>query len=57
MEAMVAALVEDGQQLPSPTEVVSNVLPRSSLFLRNVGLHSGSKKSSTNAGFTKVSTT
>jgi hypothetical protein len=47
MEAMVAAPVEDGQQLLSPIEVVSNVLPRSSLFLRNVGLQSASKKSST----------
>jgi hypothetical protein len=47
MEAMVAAPVEDGQQLLSPIEVVSNVLLRSNLFLRNVGLQSASKKSST----------
>jgi hypothetical protein len=38
MEAMVAAPVADGQQPKSPTEVVSNVLPSSSLFLHNVGL-------------------
>jgi hypothetical protein len=44
---MVAAPVVDGQQPPSPTKVVSNVLPRSSLFLCNVGLPSASKKSST----------
>jgi hypothetical protein len=47
MEAMVVAPVEDGQQLKSPTEVVSNVLPRSSLFLHNVGFQSAYKKSST----------
>jgi hypothetical protein len=54
MEAMVVAPVEDGQQLPSPTEVVSNVLPRSSLFLHNVGLQSAFKKSSTTLVSTKV---
>jgi hypothetical protein len=47
MEAMVVAPVEDGQQLKSPTEVVSNVLLRSSLFLHNVGFQSAYKKSST----------
>jgi hypothetical protein len=47
MEAMVAAPVEDGQQLMSPIEVISNVLLNSSLFLCNVGLQSTSKKSST----------
>jgi predicted RNase H-like nuclease (RuvC/YqgF family) len=47
METMVAAPVEDGQQLSFPTEVVSNVLPRSSLFLPNVGPQSAYKKSST----------
>jgi hypothetical protein len=54
MEAMVATPVEDGQQLSSPTEVVSIVLPRSSLFLRNVGLQSASKKSSTTLVSAKV---
>jgi hypothetical protein len=38
MEAMVTAPVEDGQQSKSLTEVVSSVLPGSSLFLCNVGL-------------------
>ncbi|KAL5654390.1 hypothetical protein ACJX0J_033709, partial [Zea mays] len=47
MEEMVAAPVQDGQQPKSPTEVVSNVLPGSSVFLRNVGLKSASQKSST----------
>jgi hypothetical protein len=47
MEAIMAPPVKDGQQPKSPTEVVSNVLPSSSLFLRNVGLQSTSKKSST----------
>jgi hypothetical protein len=47
MEAMVAAPVKDEQQPKSPTEVVSNVLPGSSLFLRNVSLQSTSKKSTT----------
>ncbi|KAJ1275632.1 hypothetical protein BS78_05G150400 [Paspalum vaginatum] len=46
IEEMVATPVEDGQQPKSPTEVVSNVLPGSSVFLRNVGLQSVSKKSS-----------
>jgi hypothetical protein len=50
----VVAPVEDGQQLKSPTEVVSNVLPRSSLFLCNVGLQSASKKSSTSLVSVKV---
>jgi hypothetical protein len=50
----VVAPVEDGQQLKSPTEVVSNVLPRSSLFLCNVGLKSASKKSSTSLVSVKV---
>jgi hypothetical protein len=54
MEAMVATPVEDGQQLSSPTEVVSIVLPRSSLFLRNVGLQSASKKSSATLVSAKV---
>jgi predicted nuclease with TOPRIM domain len=54
MEAMVAAPVKDGQQLKSPTKVVSNVLPSSSLFLRNVGLQSTSKKSSTTPVSAKV---
>jgi molecular chaperone GrpE (heat shock protein) len=54
MEAMVAAPVEDGQQSKSPIEVVSNVLSDSSLFLRNVGLHSTSKKSSTTTISAKV---
>jgi hypothetical protein len=47
MEAIMAPPVKDGQQPKSPTKVVSNVLPSSSLFLRNVGLQSTSKKSST----------
>jgi hypothetical protein len=50
MEAMVAGPVEDGQQRMSPTEIVSNVLPRSSLFyamclqekLNNTGFYKGS---------------
>jgi hypothetical protein len=54
MEAMVGAPVEDGQQSKSPTEVVSNVLLTSSLFLRNVGLQSASKKSSTTLVSAKV---
>jgi hypothetical protein len=54
MEAMVAAPVENGQQLKSPIEVVSNMLLGSSLFLRNVGLQSAFKKSSTLMVFTKV---
>jgi predicted nuclease with TOPRIM domain len=47
MEAMVTAPAEDGQQQMSPTEVVSEVLSGSSLFLRNVGLQATSKKSFT----------
>ena len=47
MEAMVTAPAEDGQQQMSPTEVVSEVLGASSLFLHNVGLQDNSKKSST----------
>jgi hypothetical protein len=47
MEEMVAAPFQDGQQPTSPTEVVSNVLSGSSVFLRNVGLQFASKKSST----------
>jgi hypothetical protein len=54
MEAMVEAPVKDGQQLKSPTEVVSNVLPRSSLFLCNVALQSTSMKSSTTPVSAKV---
>ena len=54
MEEMVAAPVQDGQQPKSPTEVVSNVLPGSSVFLRNVGLQSASKKSSTTIVSAKV---
>jgi cell division protein FtsL len=54
MEAMVAAPVENGQQLKSPIEVVSNMLLGSSLFLCNVGLQSAFKKSSTFMVFTKV---
>jgi hypothetical protein len=38
MEAMVTIPVEDEQQPKSSTEVVSNVLPGSSLFPRSVGL-------------------
>nr|ACG48388.1 hypothetical protein [Zea mays] len=38
MEEMVAAPIQDGQQPKSPIEVVSNVLPGSSVFLRNVRL-------------------
>eukprot|EP00267_Zea_mays_P044499 XP_020396693.1 uncharacterized protein LOC103649887 isoform X1 [Zea mays] len=47
MEEMVAAPFQDGQQPKSPTEVVSNVLLGSSVFLHNVGLQSAFKKSST----------
>jgi hypothetical protein len=47
MEEIVAAPVQDGQQLKSPTEVISNVLPDSSVFLSNVGLQFASKKRST----------
>ncbi|KAJ1258746.1 hypothetical protein BS78_10G099500 [Paspalum vaginatum] len=54
MEEMVAAPVEDGQQPKSATEVVSNVLPGSSVFLRNVALQSASKKSSTTTVSAKV---
>ena len=54
MEEMVAAPVQDGQQPKSPTEVVSNVLPGSGVFLRNVGLQSASKKSSTTIVSAKV---
>jgi hypothetical protein len=43
---MVEAPVVDEQQPKSPIEVVSNVLPSSSLFLRNVDLQSITKKSS-----------
>ena len=46
MEAMVAAPVEDGECAKSSIEVVSNVLPNSSKFLRNAGLAS-SKRSNT----------
>ena len=46
MEAMVAAPVEDGECTKSSIEVVSNVLPDSSKFLRNAGLAS-SKRSNT----------
>ncbi|CAN6362614.1 unnamed protein product [Urochloa humidicola] len=46
MEAIVAEPVQDGQQPKSSAEVVSEVLPQSSTFLRNVGLQLASKKSS-----------
>jgi hypothetical protein len=54
MEEMVAAPVQDGQQPKSPTEVVSNVLLGSSVFLCNVDLQSASKKSSTTTVSAKV---
>ena len=54
MEAMVAAPVQDGQHAKSSTEVVSHVLPGSSTFLRNVGLQSASKTSSTGSVSAKV---
>jgi hypothetical protein len=54
MEEMVAAPVQVGQQPKSPIENVSNVLPGSSVFLRNVGLKSASKKSSTTTVSAKV---
>jgi hypothetical protein len=54
MEEMVAAPVQDGQQLKSPTEVISNVLPGSSVFLSNVGLQFASKKRSTMTVCAKV---
>ena len=44
MEAIVAELVEEGQQPKSSTEVVTKVLPKSS-FLRNMGLQSATKTS------------
>ena len=50
---MVAAPVQDGQ-LKSRTEVVSNVLPGSSVFLHIVGLQSASKKRSTMTVSAKV---
>ena len=53
MEEMVAP-VKDGQQPKSPVEVVSNVLPGSSVFLHNVGLKSASQKSSTTTVSAKV---
>jgi hypothetical protein len=54
MEEMVAAPAQDGQQPKSPTEVVSNVLLGSSVFLCNVDLQSASKKSSTTTVSAKV---
>ena len=54
MEEMVAASVEAVQQPKSPIEVVSNVLPGSSVFLRNVGLQSAPEKSSTTMVSAKV---
>jgi hypothetical protein len=54
MEEIVAAPVQDGQQLKSPTEVISNVLPDSSVFLSNVGLQFASKKRSTMTVCAKV---
>jgi cell division protein FtsL len=54
MEEMVAAPVQDGQQLISPTEVVSNVLAGSSVFLSNIGIQSASKKRSTMTVCAKV---
>jgi hypothetical protein len=53
MEAMVAAPAQD-EQPKSPIEVVSNMLPGSSLFLRNVDLLPAVKKSSTVMVSTKV---
>jgi hypothetical protein len=47
MEEMVVAPVQYGQQPKYPIEVVSNVLPGSSVFLHNIGLQSASKKRST----------
>ncbi|NP_001351467.1 uncharacterized protein LOC100278994 [Zea mays] len=54
MEEMVAAPVQDGQQPKSPVEVVSNVLPGSSVFLRNDRLQSTSKKSSTTTFYANI---
>jgi hypothetical protein len=45
MESMAAAPVEDGHHVKSSIEVVSQVLPKSSLFLQNVGLAPTNKSS------------
>jgi hypothetical protein len=50
----VIAPTEDGQQQKSPTEVDSEVLSGSSLFLQNVVLQASSKKSSTTIVSAKV---
>ncbi|KAJ1259110.1 hypothetical protein BS78_10G128200 [Paspalum vaginatum] len=43
MEAIAAEDGEVGQELKSPIEVVSQVLPRSSTFLQNVGIKIANK--------------
>ncbi|XP_020402816.1 uncharacterized protein [Zea mays] len=48
MESMAATPVEDGHHSKSSTEVVSQVLPKSSLFLQNVGLATSNRSSSGN---------
>ncbi|XP_020398969.1 uncharacterized protein [Zea mays] len=48
MESMAATPVEDGNHSKSSTEVVSQVLPKSSLFLQNVGLATSNRSSSGN---------
>ncbi|WVZ49413.1 hypothetical protein U9M48_000778 [Paspalum notatum var. saurae] len=43
METIVSESGQEGQQPMSPTEVVSQVLPKSSTFLQNVGIKFGNK--------------
>ncbi|WVZ83930.1 hypothetical protein U9M48_031024, partial [Paspalum notatum var. saurae] len=43
MEAIVAETGHEGQEPKSPTEVVSQVLPKSSTFLQNVGIMPANK--------------
>ena len=45
MEVIVAELENDGQNVKSSTNAVSDVLPQSSKFLHNVGIMSSSKSS------------
>lgn len=46
MEAIMAQLVEDGQESKSPTVAISEVLGESTKFLERVGLETPSQKSS-----------
>ncbi|KAJ1267876.1 hypothetical protein BS78_07G092300 [Paspalum vaginatum] len=54
MEAIVAKTGQEGQEPKSPTEVVFQVLPKSSTFLQNVGTKPANKTRSRGTSFLQV---